>query len=322
MTTRPFPVSTSLSAIAIAYRNPASSLIGRRILPPLPVLSEAFKYQKYTLGEGFTMPELRVARRGKPAQVTFSATEVDNSVADYGLDSSIPISDINEAKVQRDLGLSTIDPEAMATQGIANFIELGREIRVAALVQDASQYPSANKVTLTGSDQLDDDTSDPVDVIETALSSLLVYRGNTVAMGWAVWAVLKKHPKLLKAAKGGLTDEGLINRQQFADIFELKPENILVGESQLNTAKPGQAVALGRVWGKTIWAGYVDTSKQSPMDGIMTFGATAELGTRLAGSIEDKDIGLQGGVRVRAGERVKEFISASDLGYLVSGAIS
>lgn len=56
--------------------------------------------------------------------------------------------------------------------------------------------------------------------------------------------------------------------------------------------------------------------------GGITFGMTAALGGRIAGRIEDKDVGLQGGVRVRTGERLKELIIAKDVGYFIQNAIS
>jgi hypothetical protein len=54
----------------------------------------------------------------------------------------------------------------------------------------------------------------------------------------------------------------------------------------------------------------------------VTFGFTGEWGNRLAGTITDSDIGMRGGERVRVGESVKELISASDAGYLITGAVA
>jgi hypothetical protein len=55
--------------------------------------------------------------------------------------------------------------------------------------------------------------------------------------------------------------------------------------------------------------------------GGITFGATAEYGSRISGRIEDPDVGLQGGYRVRTGERVKELVIAKDVGYFVQNAV-
>jgi len=315
---RPFPVDATLTAIAIAYRNPAHTLIGRRALPPLQVLQETFKWHEYPLDEGFTVPETRVGRKSQPNQVEFSVTEKDASVFDYGLDDAIPYSDVQAAARARAEKRSTFDPRMAAVEGLTNLIELDREVRAAAIVQDAANYAADRKVALAGTDKFSDyENSDPYGVIDDALNGTLVYRPNTVTMGQAVWSVLKRHPRLIHAVKGGLTTEGAITRAQFAELFELKPENVLVGEALLNTAKKGQAVNLDRVWGNSIQLTYLDPGKRAADDATITWGFCAELGGRISGSIEDEDIGLQGGERVRVGERVKELVCAKDVGYQI-----
>ncbi len=56
--------------------------------------------------------------------------------------------------------------------------------------------------------------------------------------------------------------------------------------------------------------------------GGITFGLTAEEGTRRAGSIPDPHIGLDGGEIVKVGERVKELIIAPMAGYLIADAVA
>lgn len=320
---RPFPVSATLTAIAIGYRNPAASLIGRRALPSLPVLGPSFKWNVYPLGEAFTVPELKVGRKGQPNQVEFTATELDGSVDDYGLDDTIPIADIEVAAVARAENRSNYDPESAAAQGLTNLLQLGREVRAAAVVQDPNNYSVGRKVTLAGTSQFSDfANSDPYAVIDAAMDGTLIYRANHIIMGQPVWSVVKRHPKLIQAVKGGLTDEGAITKAQFADLFEIPLENLLIGQSQVNTAKKGQNPTLNRVWGKSIQCLYLDTAKQTADDSVISWGFTAEYGTPVSGSIEDPNIGLKGGKRVRVGESVKEFVCAKDVGYQISGAVA
>ena len=94
---RPFPLDPTLTAIAIGYRNPAATLLYSRVLPTVEVMSEQFKWTEFPLGEGFTVPELEVGRKGRVNQVEFTATEKDSSTKDYGLDDAIPYSDIQAA---------------------------------------------------------------------------------------------------------------------------------------------------------------------------------------------------------------------------------
>lgn len=320
---RPFPVDPVLTAIAIGYRNPSVNLIATRALPPLQVQQEIFSWTEYPVGESFTLPNTKVGRKGRPNEVEFTGVERQAAVDDYGLDSSIPQSDIQAAEAARAQGRSLFDPKATAAQGLTNLIGLDREVRVATVVQDPANYSVGRKVTLTAGDQFSaSGTSDPYGVIDHGFTSTLIYRPNTVTMGGAVWNVLKKHPNLIKAVKGGLAEDGAITRQQFADLFEISLDRLLIGEGMLNTAKPGQPVSLTRVWGKSIQLYYIDQAKQTADDTNITFGFTAELGQRISGSIPDPDIGLQGGERVRVGERVKELVCAKDVGYQIADAIA
>ena len=95
---------------------------------------------------------------------------------------------------------------------------------------------------------------------------------------------------------------------------------MLVGQGWLNTAKPGQAVSLQRVWGKHAALLVRDRLANARSGGA--FGMTAQWGSRIAGQEADSKIGMRGGQRVRAGESVKELITASDFGYFIEDAVA
>jgi len=305
----PFPITPALMAIAIGYRNTA--LIADEVLPRTPVGKQEFKYLKHTMSEGFTLPDTRVGRRGRPNEVEFSATEVTASTEDWGLDDPIPQSDIDNAP-------EGYDPLGRAVEGIMDLVELDREVRTAGLVFDANQYATANKITLSGTSQFSDFVnSDPVGVIMAGLDAMIM-RGNVMVIGRPVFSKLAQHPKIIKAVLGNSGDSGVATRKQIADLFEL--EDVLVGEAFVNTAKKGQAVTLSRTWGKHL--ALIHRNKTATTRSGATYGVTAQFGSRIAGSIPDNSIGLRGGQRVRAGESVKEVICANDLGYFVQNAVA
>ncbi|MBR0962243.1 capsid protein [Bradyrhizobium japonicum] len=320
---RPFVVDPVLTAIAIGYRNPAQTLIADLVLPRVPVGGEKFKWTLYNLAEAFNVPDARVGRRGRVQQLEFGGTEQNDAVDDYGLDAPIPNSDIDSAANARAHGLSAYDPEAHSTQMLTDTINNIREVRVAGIVQNAANYNGARQITLSGTSQLSDYTnSDPLGVIKTGCESTLVYPPNIMVMGRAVWSKLSSHPKVVNAVKGNLTNSGMVTRQQFAELFSDQGiTQVLVGDAYYNTAKPGQAASLARAWGKHISLIYVNPIAQPEAGGI-TFGLTATYGTKIAGRIEDKDIGLQGGVRIRSGERLKEIVVAQDVGYFIQNAVA
>ncbi len=315
---RPFIVDPALTAISIGYRNTANMLIADKVLPRMPVGGEKFKYAEYPLGEAFSIPDNEVGRRGRVPQIEFSANEKTDSVNDYGYETPIPYSDIEEAKRMRDANLGTYDPEAHTTMMLTNLNMLRREKRVADLVQASGNYDASRKVALTGTDKFSDyANSDPIDVLKAAINGTLIFRANILTMGQAVWQVMSSHPDIVNAIRGSFTNKGIVRREELAALLEIR--EILVGEAYLNTAAKGQAPTLARVWGNSIQALYIDASAR-PEDG-MTFGFTAEYGSRIAGRIEDENVGLQGGTIVRQGERVKELICAPSVGYQISGVI-
>ena len=104
-----------------------------------------------------------------------------------------------------------------------------------------------------------------------------------------------------------------------ADLFEV--DRVLVGRGYINSAKPGQAGTYARIWGKS--AALLRINPLANVRGNdISFGMTAEFGTRVAGVIPEPKTGLRGAQRARAGESVKELITASDTGYLFSEAVA
>lgn len=305
----PFPIQPELTAIAIAYRN--QKAIADKVLPRVRVGKQEFKYAKVTLADGFTQVDDRVGRKSQPNQVSFTSTEVTDSTSDHALDDPVPQADIENAAPNQ-------DPLGDSVQFTTNLIELNREVRTANLVFDPNQYGAANKSTLAGTSQWSDfANSDPVSAVLVALDSM-VMRGNILVLGRAVATKLFTHPKVCKAIFGNNTDAGIVNRAQLAALFEL--DEVVVGEGWVNTAKKGQPVNMQRVWGKHASLIYRDSLADASRG--TTFGFTAQFGDRIAGAVEDRDIGMRGGQRTRVGESVKEVITAPDLGYLFQSAVA
>ena len=305
----PFPTDPVLQAIVIAYRN--QGLIADLVLPRVPVAKREFKYNLYPIEETFALPDTKVGRKSRVNQIDLTAIEATSSCEDYGLGDPIPQDDIDNAP-------KNYDPKARAVQQIADYIALGHEVRTAAMVFNAANYAAGLSEVLVGTAQFSDfANSSPLDVIGEALDKPLM-RPNQIAWGQEVWTKVSRHPDVVQAAHGNSGDKGVARREAVAEIFEV--DRILVGKSRLNTAKKGQAAALSRVWGKHISLTYIDPNADT--NNGLTFGYTAQFGDKVAGEKEDADIGLRGGVEVRAGESVQEVIAASQAGYLIQNAVA
>ncbi len=313
----PFQADPILTALVISYRNPQASYIADDFLPRTPVGGERFGWQRMPIGQAVTVPETRVGRTGRVNTVEFQGTRETSETIDYGLDTPIPQTDVDEAAALRARGLSTYDPEQVSTLTLADLILVDREVRVARIGQDPTNY--AGSAVLPAASMFDDYTdSDPIKTIQGALSAYRFFEYNTMAMGFRVFTALRSHPKIVNAVKGNVTGSGIVSQEELRQLFGM--DKVLVGRAFVNTARPGQPLQLTRVWGNNLALTYVN--KAANVENPTTFGMTAQFGTRIAGSIPDPNIGIKGGMKVRVGEQVRELVMAPDAGYLIQNAVA
>ena len=305
----PFPITPELAAVAIAYKN--TSLIADMVLPRVMVGKQQFRYNKHSLSEGFTVPDTRVSRRSRPNEVTFSSEEVESSTEDYALDDPLPYADLENQQ-------EGFDPEANSVEMLNELIMLSREVRASELVFNTQNYGAKNKMTLSGSDKWDHDDSDPIATIMDSLDAM-VMRGNKAVIGQKVWSNLRRHKDIVKAVHKTAGDTGAASVGAVAELFEL--EELIIGRAWVNSAKKGQTPSLKRTWGNAMVLFY-QNQMSMPQNQLVTFGFTAQWGDRVAGSMEDPDIGMRGGKRIRTGESVRELVIANDLGYMINEPIT
>lgn len=312
----PFVQHAGMTAVAVAWRQ--GNLIADEVLHRVPVDNEKFTYNIYNKEDGFTVPETLVGRKGKPNEVEFGSSEGNGRTQDHGLDTPVPNADVTKWEAEAKMGNPLVDPRLRATRLLTQCVATRREKRVADLVFNANSYAADNKKILSGASMWSDyDNSDPETDIARALSKGFM-RYNLPVFGNATWTWLSRHPKLAMAILGRGTERGKVTRQQFSEYFEMS-ELPVVGMGWLNTAKPGQPANMQRIWGNH--AALIYRDKEADNDYGVTFGFTAQFGTRVGGTIEDPDMGIRGGIRARVGESVQELIIASDLGYFFGNAV-
>ncbi|MCG5260387.1 phage capsid protein [Cupriavidus gilardii] len=310
----PFPQDTQLTAIAVIVRN--QMMIADEVLPrTAPLGKEKFSYQSYPAEQQFTVPDTKVGRRSQVNEVEFSGKRVTDETEDHGLDHPLPISDINNAPANTNI-------EALTTEMLSGLIILDREVRTSRLVFNKDSY-AGNSEVVSATDRFDAAGSDPVEYLLDVLDRPIM-RPNIAVIGQSEWRLLRTHPAVVKAVHGNNGDKGAATRQQVAELLEI--EDILVGRARVNYAKPGKAAELRPCWRGGMALIYQDKAAAKVagvVDGSnVTFGFTAQYGTRVAGSKDDSTIGLRGGRRVRVGESVKEVICAPHLGFFLQDVIT
>lgn len=319
MTTTAFPVNPELSAVAIGYKPRDVDLIADIVMPRIPKGGQKFSYTKYSAADAFTVPSTLVGRKSEPTVVEFGGTLVPDETVDYGLDDIVPNSEVQawEAMKRPSAG-GPVNPLAKSTSLVTGLIMLDREVRVSSIVFSAATYPAANKTTLAGTSQWSDfSNSNPVDALLAALDVPL-NRPNVITFGQAVWTKVRQHPKVVQAVFGPTNTGGMVSREQFAALLEVK--RVVVGAGFVNTARKGQPANFQRVWGKHAAALFV--SEDMADADQPTFGFTAQFGERIAGDIPEPKMGLRGSVRVRVGESVKEVVADNASAYFFENAVA
>lgn len=305
----PLIIVPHLSAVAIKYRQ--NKFIADRVLPRVTVDAQEFIYAKDRMADWITPVETFVGRTGLVNELANSQQDPTYlATRDQGLDERVPNRDAmngpNESALMR------------ATQRVMGLVELRREQRVAAMVTTAGNYGFT--ATLSGTSQWSDRVnSNPLNDMLTYLDKPFM-RPNKLIMGRDVWTQLSQHPKMVQAVYPVNSTAGKVTSQQVADLLEI--DEIIVGDGWYNSAAKGQTIAQTRLWGKFCAGIYQSQADTIDPQGGNSWGFTAQFGQRVAGTIQDPDIGLFGGVKVRAGESVREVVPAPEFGFLLSAAVA
>jgi len=302
-----FPLDPVLTGIVIAYRD--DSAIADQVLPRWTVGAPEFKYTVYDIPKSYTVPETRVPRKAQPNVVGLTGTDASGRCEPHGLDAVIDNQDIRTLRHGSQL-------ESQHAALLARLMVLAREQRAAKLVFNPDSYASGLAGDLAG-DKFDVPTSDPLGVLLAAKDKPLM-TPNKMVIGHGAWSKLRRHKRLVQAIRGSESGEGAITPKELADLLELN--QVLIGHSRANMARPGQAADLQRVWGDHIAMIYVDPQGLTP--GAFSFGGTAQYGSKLAGVMDDPRAGLEGSRIVRAGEYVCEHVVAPHAGVLIRNVLT
>lgn len=305
MTNRPIPVHPELTAVAI--KAPVPGMIADQVLPEFPVTSESFKWNEYPHAQGVSVPDTKVGRKSRTAEVEFGAIERDGSTEDHALQDTVPVTDATAN--------SDIDPEAVAAEMTSQLVTLAREARTARLVFDPATYLPAQVTAYAAGAGWTNPATDVLGQFEDAKDAMVV-SPNTLTVGLDGLRALRKHPQLVKSLRPNDTGEGRLTMDELKELLEM--ETILVGQAQLNLGKPGQDPVLRRVWADH--ASLTFTERVIKNSRAYTFGATARLGGKQAFRHFDANCGIQGGNVIRIGERIRELIMAKQAGWFFQNA--
>lgn len=261
-----------LTNFATGYRDP--QYFADVLAPQTRVATKSGQYRVFDRSNRIIYPDLRgpgtVAneiRGRKWSTDVFSVTQ-------HSLQS--PVLDEERRELASQGGLSNpvfggalqINLEEDATALVVGSLQRKHELQVATAVGNPANYPTNNKITLSGTSQFNDytggvtSTSDPVTVILNAVRQITNSIGlspNVMVLPAQGSSYIENHPRVIDRFKTfTLTMDDAWRRLSG---FDGQVIQIPVNSDVYNTADNVEATeSLARFWGKNIIIAYVDQS--------------------------------------------------------------
>lgn len=229
-------IDVPLSIFAREYRN--NELIADLVAPRVGVQNQSDKYWLFGR-EGQQIGGNVLRGPGSAAERILQTISTDSySCQDHAL--ARLITDEERGNFQAG------NVEEWATRTVVNQLLLDRENRAAALFTTAANYPTGNKVTLSGTSQWNEATqvSTPVKDVMTAHLAVakIGQKANTLILGPDVWAALKVNKQITDRVSPSKL--GVVSTEDLAAIFEV--DQVLIPKGVQVSA----AGVASFVWGK------------------------------------------------------------------------
>jgi hypothetical protein len=258
-------VDPIITAVARGYES-QDAAIANVLFPTVTVTQRAGRLIVFGK-EDFDVVSSQRAPGASTKRVSFGYGDTNYNLADYSLEAVIPRELIEEAS-----NGPGIDLVAMHVRKVQNQMALEREVHAATLARTAGNYPTANKVALSGTDRWTDPASNPFVVIEAgkeAIRKATGKRPTVLELGPVVLSALRTHPIVLDKLSTA-TDRTPATLAQLSALFEVAM--VVEGQAVKNNA----AGTFDDVWGNDAILAYVTPKSMQEM-GSQCFGYTYQL---------------------------------------------
>ena len=294
-------INAYLSEVARGYSN--NAFVAQNLFPEIPSEKEKidiFEFNK----EAFNIYDTERAIRANSNVISPQGFKKHTTTLTEH-DLSYPIDYREEQEAEK------VKLQLHATNVVTEGLKLKLEKQCADLVQNPDNYPTENKLILSGSSCFTDANSDPQGVIDDAkdaVSQKIAQDPNTMVIGQAAWKTLKKHPQL----KGLISDNlnKLVTINLLKEIFEI--ENIIIGKS-IFADKNGNFV---RIWQDNIVLAYVPNLGSSRTQYDPSFAYMV----RKKDALQIDEYQKEGNKvkYIRATDIYDRFLVGAEAGYLIS----
>ncbi len=237
-----------LTRLSLARRNDADSYVAEHVAPSIKIGPTSHgEYYEFDEKNNMQLPENQKAAGGVSRELFMGAALLTFKTVGYGSRMGYT------AKELADFGGAELALQRVKMNIVTDSDMNAHEKRVADLVTTAGSYASANKITLSGTDQWSDISSDPFGEIVSA--KIAVNNDSSVEPNAMVcsysnfWTGLATHPDILSRVQAQQKDSGLksVTPALVGSLFDL---DLRVARARYISSNPGQStVTKASLWG-------------------------------------------------------------------------
>lgn len=316
-TTSDVHVDAVLTNMSIAYIQNQAHFIAGQVFPTVPVEKQSDKYFVYTKGDWFRDEAEKRAPGTESAGSGYTLSTDTYSADVYAFHKDID----DQTRANSD---SPLNPDRDATQFVTQRMLMRQEIDWFSTYFTTGVWTAGSGgETLSGTDQWNDASSDPIDVIETGKAEILTTTGlmpNTLTVGYDVHRQLRNHPDIIDRVK--YTSGAPIGNSVLADFFGI--ERYLVSMGIKNTAAEGATTVMANIAGK-----HALLTHSASTPSTLTPSAGYCFKWRGVSDGLNKDVGITRlrmpqlrSDRIEAQMAWDNKVVATDLGYFIENAVA
>lgn len=255
-----------LSTHARGYRN--SEFIAHLLFPRVSIPNRSMRVLRFGK-EAFRMMNTRRAPGADKKRVQYGYASDPVSLIQDALEGVVPVEHQEEAE-----SVPGIDLGRGAITMVLDMIDLGHEHEAAQLARTPGNYPTANRVALTGADRWSNPASDPsadMDEAKDAIRRMIGRYPNTLTLGPSVAKALKRHPKIKEQFK--YTSSQSVTTEMLAAYFDV--QRVIVGKAVWLPETAPDDTPASDVWGDDAILSYVPATGDNFQ--VPSYGYTYEL---------------------------------------------
>jgi hypothetical protein len=297
------PVLTNL---AIGYHN--AEHVGETIMPVVEIDKEAGKIPKFGR-EAFRKRSTIRQPRASSNRITPEALG--------SLDVNLDEHDLEYPTDYREQHEAAFDARAYALSVVQDSMSLTREMQIAELALDDTNYAASNKIALTGTSQFSDPNADVFGIFDDAKMAVKRAIGrdpNSGIIPADVFKVLKTHPQLVDKIK--YVQKGVLTLPLLAELLDIP--YLAIGAATWADAGNN----LFDIWSKHIPLAYVPAKDPNRKRNI--YEPSYGYSIRRKGSLIADSYSENGGKveLVRCTDIIRPYLLGADAGFLIKNAIA